>query len=86
MYGNSLFDNIYFNMTRKFVSPSQRANALEIIDTIVDKDIRPIIVPLIESKTEEEKLTLGYQFFSVRRLKIADIVETLLSDDSEWVR
>ena len=86
MYGNSLFDNIYFNITRKFVSPSQRANALEIIDTIVDKDIRPIIVPLIESKTEEEKLTLGYQFFSVRRLKIADIVETLLSDDSEWVR
>ena len=86
MYGNSLFDNIYFNITRKFVLPSQRANALEIIDNIVDKDIRPIIVPLIESKTEEEKLNLGYQFFSVKRLKIADIIETLLSDDSEWVR
>ena len=86
MYGNSLFDNIYFNITRKFVLPSQRANALEIIDNIVDKDIRPIIVPLIESKTEEEKLNLGYQFFSVKRLKITDIIETLLSDDSEWVR
>ena len=86
MYGNTLFDNIYFNITRKFVAPSQRANALEIIDNIVDKDIRPIIVPLIESKTEEEKLNLGYQFFSVKRLKINDIIETLLSDDSEWVR
>ena len=86
MYGNSLFDNIYFNITRKFVLPSQRANALEIIDNIVDKDIRPIIVPLIESKTEEEKLNLGYQFFSVKKLKIEDIIETLLSDDSQWVR
>ena len=86
MYGNSLFDNIYFNITRKFVLPSQRANALEIIDNIVDKDIRPIIVPLIESRTEEEKLGLGYQFFSIKKLKIADIIETLLSDDSEWVR
>lgn len=86
MYGNSLFDNIYFNITRKFVLPSQRANALEIIDNIVDKDIRPIIVPLIESRTEEEKLNLGYQFFSVKKLKITDIIETLLSDDSEWVR
>ena len=86
MYGNTLFDNIYFNITRKFVAPSQRANALEIIDNIVDKDIRPIIVPLIESKTEEEKLNLCYQFFSVKRLKINDIIETLLSDDSEWVR
>ena len=86
MYGNTLFDNIYFNITRKFVAPSQRANALEIIDNIVDKDIRPIIVPLIESKTEEEKLNLGHQFFSVKRLKINDIIETLLSDDSEWVR
>ena len=86
MYGNSLFDNIYFNITRKFVLPSQRANALEIIDNIVDKDIRPIIVPLIESKTEEEKLNLGYQFFSVKKLKINDIIETFLSDDSEWVR
>ena len=86
MYGNSLFDNIYFNITRKFVSPSQRANALEIVDTIVDKEIRPIIVPLIESKNEEEKLNLGHTFFNIKQMKTLDIIETFMADDSEWVR
>ena len=86
MYGNSLFDNIYFNITRKFVSPTQRANALEIVDTIVDKEIRPIIVPLIESKDEEEKLNLGHTFFNIKQMKTSDIIETFMADDSEWVR
>ena len=86
MYGNSLFDNIYFNITRKFVLPTQRANALEIVDTIVDKDIRPIIVPLIESRTEDEKLSLGHAFFNIKQMKMPDIIENFMTDDSEWVR
>ncbi|MBP5407332.1 HEAT repeat domain-containing protein [bacterium] len=86
MYGNSLFDSIYFNITRKFVSPTQRANALEIVDTIVDKEIRPIIVPLIESRDEEEKLNLGFTFFNIKQMEIDDIIETFMTDDSEWVR
>ena len=86
MYGNSLFDNIYFNITRKFVSPTQRANALEIVDTIVDKEIRPIIVPLIESRSVDEELSLGHTFFNIKQTEMLDIIETFMTDDSEWVR
>ncbi len=86
MYGNSLFDSIYFNLTRKSVSAIQRANALEIVDTIVDKEIRPIIVPLIESRNDDEKLDLGFAFFNVRKMEVSDIIEIFMTDDSEWVR
>jgi len=86
MFGNSLFDSIYFNLTRKSVSPVQRANALEIVDTIVDAEIRPIIVPLIESRNEEEKLKLGFTFFNIKQMNLDDIIETFVTDDSEWVR
>ena len=86
MFGNSLFDSIYFNLTRKFVSQTQRANALEIVDTIVDKEIRPIIVPLIESRNEEERLNLGFTFFHIKQMNPDDIIETFVTDDSEWVR
>ncbi|HDT11251.1 MAG TPA: hypothetical protein ENN58_00785 [bacterium] len=86
MYGNSLFDNIYFNLTQKFVSNVQRSNALEIVDNMVDKDIRPIIVPLIESRDNDEKLRLGYQYFKIKQLTIEETLETLMVDDSDWVR
>ncbi len=86
MYGNSLFDNIYFNLTQKFVSNVQRSNALEIVDNIVDKEIRPIIVPLIESSNDEERLKLGYSFFNIKKIQVADIIDEFLLDDSEWVR
>lgn len=86
MYGNTLFDNIYFNITQKFVSNAQRSNALEIVDNMVDKDIRPIIVPLIELNDESEKLKLGFLFFKIKKLGFTEIIETFLVDDSDWVR
>ena len=86
MYGNTLFDNIYFNITQKFVSNAQRSNALEIVDNMVDKDIRPIILPLIELKDESEKLKLGFSFFKIKKLGFSEIIETFLVDDSDWVR
>ncbi|MGI6393858.1 MAG: Npt1/Npt2 family nucleotide transporter [bacterium] len=86
MYGNTLFDNIYFNITQKFVSNAQRSNAIEIIDNMVDKDLRTIIIPLIEMKDEVEKLRLGFSFFKIKRINFAETMETFLVDDSEWVR
>jgi HEAT repeat protein/ATP/ADP translocase len=86
IYGDSLFDNIYFNLTQKFVSTAERSNALEIVDNMVDKDTRPIIVPLIEARDNDEKLRLGYQFFKIKQLTVEETLETLMIDDSEWVR
>lgn len=86
MYGNKLFDNIYFNITQKFVSNSQKSNALEIVDNIVDKEIRPVIVPLIEIKDEKEKLRLGFSYFKIRKMELFEILEDFLVDDSDWVR
>jgi len=86
MYGNQLFDNIYFNITQKYVSNSQKSNALEIVDNIVDKEIRPVIIPLIEIKEEKEKLKLGFSYFRIRKMELFEILEDFLVDDSEWVR
>jgi HEAT repeat protein len=86
MYGNSLFDNVYFNLTQKNVSNVERSNALEIVDNMVDKDIRPIIVPLIEARDYDEKLKLGYYFFKIKSLTVEETLETLMVDDSDWVR
>lgn len=86
MYGNQLFDNIYFNITQRYVSNSQKSNALEIVDNIVDKDIRPVIIPLIEIKDEKEKLKLGFSYFKIRKMELFEILEDFLVDDSDWVR
>lgn len=86
MYGNTLFDNVYFNITQKFVSNTHRSNALEIVDNMVEKDLRHIILPLIEMKNDEEKLKLGYNYFKIKQSELIEILEIFLTDDSDWVR
>lgn len=86
MYGNTLFDNVYFNITQKYVSNSHRSNALEIVDNMVEKDLRHIILPLIEMKNDDEKLKLGFEYFKIKESEIIEILEIFLTDDSDWVR
>ncbi len=86
MYGSEVFDTIYFNVTQKIVSGEQKSNAIEIIENIVDKDIRKIFIPLIEADDEKVLLQLGFESFKIETLKFKDIIEEFMMDDSEWVR
>ena len=86
MYGDKLFDTIYFNISQKFVSKDQKSNALEIIDNKVDMDVRKLLIPIIETQDEDEKVSLGFESFKIKKLKFNGILENFLVDDSDWVR
>ncbi|HOW51928.1 MAG TPA: HEAT repeat domain-containing protein, partial [bacterium] len=86
MYGQKLFDSIFFNISQKNVSKEQRSSAVELIDNIVDKDIRRILVPLIEATDEKEKLEQGFAAFKIKMPDYHDILEIFLTDDNDWVR
>ncbi len=86
IYGSDLFESIYFNLTQKFVSQRQRSNALEIIDNIVAKDEKKILIPLIESDNESEKLRIGYNNFRIKKMRFNAVLEMLLLDDNPWMR
>ncbi len=86
MYGQKLFDSIFFNIAQKNVSKEQRSSAVELIDNIVDKDIRRVLVPLIEATDEKEKLAQGFAAFKLKTADYHEILEIFLTDDNDWVR
>jgi len=86
MYGQKLFDSIYFNLSQKNISKEQRSVAVELIDNIVDKDIRRILVPLVEAADEREKLAQGFASFKIKTYGYHEILEICLTDDNDWVR
>ncbi len=86
MYGQKLFDSIYFNISQRYVSKEQRSTAVELVDNIVDKDIRRVLVPLIEAIDEQEKLAQGFAAFKIKTPEYQHILEIFLTDDNDWVR
>jgi len=86
MYGQKLFDAIFFNLSQKNISKEQRSAAVELIDNIVDKDIRKILVPLVEITDEREKLVQGFAAFKIKTYEYHEILEIFLTDDNDWVR
>ncbi len=86
MYGIEVFDTIHFYVTQEHVSKEQKSNAIEIIDNLVEKDIRKILVPLIETEDRRDILKLGFQSFKIEVMGFEKILESFLIDGSEWVR
>ncbi len=85
-YGNKLFDTIYFNVSQKSISKEQKSNAIELIDNILDKEFKKILIPLIEISDENEKLKFGYENFMLKERSFNSIMEVFVTDDNHWVR
>jgi len=86
LYGSEVFDTIFFNVTQPTVSKQQKSSAIEIIDNIVEKDVRKILIPLIELKEREALMELGFKSFKIEVLSFNEILEAFLMDDNAWVR
>jgi ATP/ADP translocase len=66
-------------------SPARRANALEILDAVLDKRTKRRLVPLLDDRPREAKLREGAAFFSIPRLDGRAWLEALLGDESPWI-
>jgi len=66
-------------------SPGRRANALEILDNVLDKSVKRRLVPLLDDRPREARLREGVSYYSLPRLDATGWIAQLLGDANPWV-
>jgi len=83
LYPGAELDLVQMNL--RDPSPARRANALEILDAVLDKRTQRRLVPLLDDRPREARLREGARYFSIPRLAGRAWLEALLGDESPWI-
>lgn len=62
-----------------------RANAIEVVDNLLSKEEKRVLLPLLEDHTFEEKLKAGHELFDLERADANTWLARLLKDTHPWV-
>jgi hypothetical protein len=83
VYPGAELDLVQLNL--RDPSPARRANALEILDAVLDKRTKRRLVPLLDDRPREARLREGASYFSIPRLEGRAWLEALLGGESPWI-
>jgi AAA family ATP:ADP antiporter len=64
----------------------RRANAVELLDTLLDRRLKRRLLPLVEDAPRQERLREAEEALGVVRSSRADAIRDLLHDENAWVR
>ncbi len=67
-------------------APRRRANAIELLDNVLDRPLRRRIVPLLEDRDRAGRLRTASEHFALPSPEPRERLRSLLADESAWVR
>ncbi|MFH1809837.1 MAG: Npt1/Npt2 family nucleotide transporter [Pseudomonadota bacterium] len=73
---------------RNLHSPSKivRANAAELLDNLLDKEIGRLILPILDEGSAEQKISFGADAFEIARRPRTEWLGAFLESDDTWLR
>jgi ATP/ADP translocase/HEAT repeat protein len=74
---------VYANLDSE--NKTVRANALEVIDNILDKEASRLLLALLDDQPIAKKIEHGKELFRIERKSSEEWIETLLDDPNPWV-
>jgi ATP/ADP translocase/HEAT repeat protein len=83
MHPGAELDQVQANL--RDPSPARRANALEILDNVLDKPLKRCLVPLLDDRPREAKVREAAALFHLPPLEARDWIGALLGDESPWI-
>ncbi len=63
-----------------------RANAVEVLDNLLDKREKPFIIPILEENTAAQKLNVGEEHFTLERKTRTEWLQVLLEAQDPWLQ
>ena len=63
-----------------------RSNAYELLDNILDGEIKNIILSIIDNVTDQEKLANGNKYFNLKKRSLSEHVKVLYDDSDSWLK
>ena len=76
--------DIYFAYSR--LKEQDRASAVEFLDNILERDLKPMLLPLLDDEAPEKLLARGKRFFKGPVVKRNDALLALLRQPDPWLK
>lgn len=70
----------------KSAQASTRANAVEVLDNLLDKSEKPYIIPIVDDAPVDRTLVVGRDLFSLPRASRLDRLTELLTGKDDWLQ
>jgi ATP/ADP translocase/HEAT repeat protein len=74
---------VYANLDSE--NKTVRANALEVVDNVLDKEESDLLLPLLEDQSIAKKIEVGHELFAIPRRAREEWIDLLLEDPNPWV-
>jgi len=69
----------------KSTKPDQRASAIEFLDNILDKNLKPMILPLLEESSSEKLVLRAHRLFGIQALSRFEALRLILRRGDRWL-
>ncbi len=83
VYPRRQIEIVQYNL--KSDNPALRANSIEIIDNILDTEMKRYFIPLLDTISLEEKVAMGLEFFKLVQPSYEEFVVRLLERSNGWL-
>jgi len=84
LYPSRTMATVFANI--KSQVPAERANAIEVLDALLPREIKAVLLPIIENRPLEDRLKIGIEHFQLLTFPHEDALRQLVEDYSAWVR
>ncbi len=84
IYPSKTVELVFGNLTSP--SPNVRANAVEVLDNMLSKNIKRVLIPLVEETPADARLRAGAQLFKLERQDVEHWLKELMGGPDPWLR
>jgi ATP/ADP translocase/HEAT repeat protein len=83
IYPPKAIELIYSNL--KSSNLTIRSNAIEVLDNLLDKDLKRKLIPIVEKVQKERMLSVASEFFDLRSISPEDWMREFLESKETWL-
>ncbi len=84
IYPSKIISVIFANLRSKL--PFERANAIELMDNLLEREMKRLLLPILEDSPPPEKIKKGRSFYEIREKPPAVQLIDLINSNSSWLR
>jgi len=84
IYPSKIISVIFANLRSKL--PFERANAIELMDNLLEREMKRLLLPILEDSPLSEKIKKGRSFYEIWEKPPAVQLIDLINSNSSWLR
>lgn len=84
LYPSRTIFTVFYNLKSEIAS--ERANAIEVIDNLIENDLKRPLMPIVENRPLQAKLKVGAEYFGIKEVTLNEVITMCLENSDEWLK